>query len=99
MESRINEHVSSSQLCIWESSLWLCREPLLLPPFLPPSVPIQPSHPLADVPVCSSAEPVVYGVGKGEMVDVFCDVVSNPQSYNFEARLVKHQITKASSMQ
>lgn len=36
------------------------------------------------VPVCSSVEPVVYGVGKGEMVDVFCDVVSNPQSYNFE---------------
>ena len=42
------------------------------------------SHPIPDVPVCSSVEPVVYGVGKGEMVDVFCDVVSNPQSYNFE---------------
>ena len=40
-----------------------------------------------DVPVCKSIEPVVYGVGKGEMVDVFCDVVSNPQSYNFEVRL------------
>ena len=39
------------------------------------------------MPVCKSIEPVVYGVGKGEMVDVFCDVVSNPQSYNFEVRL------------
>ena len=41
-------------------------------------------HTFLDVPVCKSVEPVVYGVGKGEMVDVFCDVVSNPQSYNFE---------------
>ena len=44
-------------------------------------------HTFLDVPVCKSIEPVVYGVGKGEMVDVFCDVVSNPQSYNFEVRL------------
>ncbi len=39
---------------------------------------------VSDVPVCSSAEPVVYGVGKGEMVDVFCDVVANPASFNFQ---------------
>lgn len=36
------------------------------------------------MPVCSNDEPVVYGVGKGEMVDVFCDVVSNPSTFNFE---------------
>ena len=28
-------------------------------------------------------EPVVYGVGKGEMVDVYCDVVANPGSLKF----------------
>jgi len=30
------------------------------------------------VPVCRNADPVVLGVGNGEMVDVFCDVVANP---------------------
>ena len=35
------------------------------------------------MPVCSSPDPVVYGVGKGEMVDVFCDVVSNPSAADF----------------
>jgi hypothetical protein len=34
--------------------------------------------------VCTKSEPVVYGVGKGEMVDVLCDVVANPSSFNFE---------------
>ena len=33
---------------------------------------------ITDVPVCRNAEPVVLGVGNGEMVDVFCDVVANP---------------------
>ena len=28
-------------------------------------------------------EPIVYGVGKGEMLDVFCDVVANPQKLEF----------------
>ncbi len=37
----------------------------------------------ADAPVCAQAEPVVYGVGKGEMVDIFCDVVANPATFNF----------------
>ena len=32
----------------------------------------------SDVPVCRNADPVVLGVGNGEMVDVFCDVVANP---------------------
>lgn len=36
------------------------------------------------VPVCAHSEPIVYGVGKGEMVDVFCDIVANPTSYNFQ---------------
>ena len=31
------------------------------------------------MPVCRNAEPVVLGVGNGEMVDVFCDVVANPK--------------------
>ena len=33
---------------------------------------------ISDVPVCRNADPVVLGVGNGEMVDVFCDVVANP---------------------
>ena len=32
----------------------------------------------SDVPVCNNADPIVLGVGNGEMVDVFCDVVANP---------------------
>ena len=32
----------------------------------------------ADVPVCKSKGPVVHGVGKGEMVDVLCQVTANP---------------------
>lgn len=38
---------------------------------------------IADVPVCKSSEPVVHGVGKGEMVDVLCDVVANPNVDGF----------------
>ena len=33
---------------------------------------------ISDVPVCLNSEPIVHGVGKGEMVDVICDVVANP---------------------
>ena len=48
----------------------------------------------SDVPVCSNSEPVVHGVGKGEMVDVICDVVANPNvdaflwSFNNSAGLI-----------
>ena len=37
----------------------------------------------SDVPVCKTSEPVVLGVGKGEMVDVLCDVVANPNVDGF----------------
>lgn len=37
----------------------------------------------SDVPVCKNGEPVVHGVGKGEMVDVYCDVVANPNVEGF----------------
>ena len=46
------------------------------------------------MPVCSNSEPVVHGVGKGEMVDVICDVVANPNvdaflwSFNNSAGLI-----------
>ncbi len=36
-----------------------------------------------DAPVCSLSEPVVYGVGMGEMMDIFCDVVANPYTLEF----------------
>jgi len=36
-----------------------------------------------DKPVCALSEPAVYGVGKGEVVDVYCDVTANPPSYDF----------------
>ena len=48
----------------------------------------------SDVPVCSNSEPIVHGVGKGEMVDVICDVVANPNvdaflwSFNNSAGLI-----------
>jgi hypothetical protein len=37
----------------------------------------------SDVPVCQHKEPIVYGVGKGEMVDVICGVVANPSDVTF----------------
>ena len=39
---------------------------------------------LPDVPVCKNSDPVVHGVGKGEMVEVLCDVVANPNVDNFQ---------------
>lgn len=33
--------------------------------------------------MCKNSEPVVHGVGKGEMVDVLCDVVANPNVEGF----------------
>jgi hypothetical protein len=33
--------------------------------------------------VCQNKEPVVYGVGKGEMVDVVCGINANPTEVNF----------------
>ena len=34
----------------------------------------------SDVPVCKNKGPVVHGVGKGEMLDVVCEVTANPVS-------------------
>ena len=37
----------------------------------------------SDVPVCHNKEPIVHGVGKGEMVDIVCNVNANPSVVNF----------------
>ena len=36
------------------------------------------------VPVCKNKGPIVHGVGKGEMVDVICEVVANPSKVQFQ---------------
>ena len=33
--------------------------------------------------MCQHKEPIVHGVGKGEMVDVICGVVANPSDLTF----------------